>query len=654
MFSAKLILFVGILVSSSWISAQVTEKQLEEVQVEENYVYKTTTKTQIQSLDRKKIEALKVNDAGELMQKFAGVSLKNYGGLGGLKTISVRGIGGSHTALVIDGFLLQNSQSAQVDLGTIPVENMERISFSLGGLAENLLPISAYLSGSSISIQRYENQFSSDTFSIRSSTKVGSFGQLDQYLGAKFSQKRFFFSAFGKYRTAQGKYPFSLQNGNQVYQGKRINNDLNEFYSGFFTGIRIGKNALLKFSYQGNVGDKGLPGAVILYNSTAVQRLGVNSNHLNVDFRWVLKRFSLRNYLSFSDDKLQYEDHSYLNEAGFLKQTYWNQNVVYGISMKYNPKNEKHEFYGGVEQIWSRLIGENSFFGQVHRLHLKSVFGWSFTEKKWRSLVQFGAETLENRSQLERNSKQALSSYALIESVQKLRFIGTPSVWIKRSFRMPSFNELYYNQIGNTKLKPEIANQLNVGTNYFGKFKKWETELKFNAYLNLIENKIVAIPTKNLFVWSMQNVGVARAIGGDVQFSLLRSWEKHKVSFLTNYSFQSVRDWSNSESNTFKHQLPYLPLHTANFDVKYSYLNSTISLNQFFSSSVFVLNENIESNRLAGFYTMDLVFNQSFKFKKYRFDLSFAVKNSLNASYSFVRYYVMPGRNYLISLSFEI
>src|SRR5690606_9009599 len=91
----------------------------------------------------------------------------------------------------------------------------------------------------------------------------------------------------------------------------------------------------------------------------------------------------------------------------------------------------------------------------------------------------------------------------------------------KRSLRIPSFNDLYYGGIGNVNLKPETADQFLFQT-FYARQKPSRLQLGFQStqYLNLVNNKILAIPTKNLFVWSMQNVGRVLNYGADLDLNM--------------------------------------------------------------------------------------------------------------------------------------
>lgn len=62
----------------------------------------------------KNLQALQVSDA---VKHFAGVTVKDYGGIGGLKTVSIRSLGAQHTAVSYDGITVSDCQTGQVDIG---------------------------------------------------------------------------------------------------------------------------------------------------------------------------------------------------------------------------------------------------------------------------------------------------------------------------------------------------------------------------------------------------------------------------------------------------------------------------------------------------------------------------------------------------------
>ena len=114
---------------------QVIDQELPEVKITDNsttVIKVIRLEDRISILKRAAILELQAEDVGQLLQKMEGVQVKSYGGLGGMKTISVRGIGGQHTQLIIDGFAVSQDQSGQINLGQIQTENVESV-FMLSG-----------------------------------------------------------------------------------------------------------------------------------------------------------------------------------------------------------------------------------------------------------------------------------------------------------------------------------------------------------------------------------------------------------------------------------------------------------------------------------------------------------------------------------------
>tara|TARA_B100001063_G_scaffold77503_1_gene71959 strand:- start:612 stop:1283 length:672 start_codon:yes stop_codon:yes gene_type:complete len=220
---------------------------------------------------------------------------------------------------------------------------------------------------------------------------------------------------------------------------------------------------------------------------------------------------------------------------------------------------------------------------------------------------------------------------------------------------MPTFNELYYNNIGNVELKPEEAHQMNYGWSYSPKkYRNFQFYFRNNIYLNYVNNKIVAIPTKNLFTWSMQNVQSANIFGTD--FKIGSKWNVYKYfkfDLDLNYSLQHARDISDPNSPSYKDQIAYIPVHTGNIDLSINYKNLGIRFSNYTNSLRYALNENISTNQVDGFWVSTLSTYYSVILKnKNTLTFRFTIKNLFNAQYAVIRSFVMPERNYLIVLKY--
>ena len=89
--------------------------------------------------------------------------------------------------------------------------------------------------------------------------------------------------------------------------------------------------------------------------------------------------------------------------------------------------------------------------------------------------------------------------------------------YAKRSYRLPSFNDLYYSQVGNSSLVPESALQFGTDLRCFGAGGAWRWEARLSPYYNRVSDKIVAIPTSSQFRWTMLNIGQVDVTGLDTK-----------------------------------------------------------------------------------------------------------------------------------------
>ncbi len=169
---------------------------------------------------------------------------------------------------------------------------------------------------------------------------------------------------------------------------------------------------------------------------------------------------------------------------------------------------------------------------------------------------------------------------------------------------MPSFNDLYYGQVGNTNLKPESTTQYNLGLTYSRSINELipYVSVTADAYYNKVKDKIIAIPTKNLFIWSMVNLGKVDIKGIDIAGNIsLQPWEKLRVNLSGNYTYQRALDMTEPGGKTYKQQIAYTPrvsgsgqagIETPWVNLSYSFL---------FSGKRYMLGQNLRENRLDSY-----------------------------------------------------
>jgi outer membrane receptor protein involved in Fe transport len=217
---------------------------------------------------------------------------------------------------------------------------------------------------------------------------------------------------------------------------------------------------------------------------------------------------------------------------------------------------------------------------------------------------------------------------------------------------------MYYSQIGNTDLEPEEAHQINAGLTYYLRDKKWMKELMLRAdvFQNFVANKIVAIPTKDLFVWSILNVDKVSITGVDVASSIRFDLAKRtSMKLAGSYSFQSALNRTVKEHLTYNNQVAYIPQHSANSTIGFDVFGASIYWSSFFTGKRFHLNENNQFNELNAFWYSDLSIGYGVTVdKKHRLQFNFVIGNLADLQYEVVKSFPMMGRYYNIKISYAI
>lgn len=91
-----------------------------------------TSVAPLTSISRAKIERMGATDLHEILKQAPGVSVRDYGGIGGLKTVSVRNMGAAHTAVNYDGIPVSDAQNGQVDISRFDLEDVAVAEVTIG------------------------------------------------------------------------------------------------------------------------------------------------------------------------------------------------------------------------------------------------------------------------------------------------------------------------------------------------------------------------------------------------------------------------------------------------------------------------------------------------------------------------------------------
>lgn len=641
-----------------------SQKVVDTLQINEIKVTATKIKNDdkstvpLQSLTKNQLSTLSSNNLADAIKNFSGVIIKDYGGIGGLKTLMVRSLGANHTSVFIDGVQYSDVATGQVDLGKLSTDNANEISLLVGQPNFFCQPARFYSSASVISINTAIEDLYSKKTSFQTSFKTGSFGLYNPSVSIKSKiGTSVFTDFFANSIKANGIYPFYLKYGNNKDTNLlRTNSDIfsTSVNATVFAKFKDSSVITLKFYYYWS--ERGLPGAVVFYNPFASQRLWNKDFFSNFQYKSNKnKRFELLSNIKFSTSKVRYIDPYYLNSEQLLENNYL-QNEFY-FSQAFAYKISKFLSISLATDFFLNTLTANlPNYANPLRFTNLNVVSVNFSNNN----LDFSAYLLNTDVKEQTEIGNAAKPLFKLNSSFNFgyKIFNIPNLKIrflyKDIFRMPTFNDLYYSMVGNVNLKPENAKQFNLGFvayNNLWFFDYFSSKIDF--FYNLVTDKIVAIPTKNLFVWSMRNIGTVDIKGLELQTNLQTNdiMTHLKLYASYTYSLQKAIDITDPSTPTYKNQIPYIPFETASILVSLIYKQFSVSYNTLFNGFRYVLGENIYENMLPSFWVSDVVILYNFSLKKSDFGIKFEINNVFNKQYQVIKSFPMPRRAYFVSIS---
>ena len=621
----------------------VDEVVVQSKNVDTNILSSTPTQT----MSSERMNALGIISLADAVKKFAGAGVRDYGGIGGLKTVSVRNLGAHHTMVSYDGIAVSNAQAGQVDISRFTTDNLSKLSFSIGQVADLMQSARHYASAGVLAIQSERPHFSQHPYSLRANVKGGSFGMINpsvsywQKLGEETS-----LSLHATYMRADGVYPFTLKNGYVKTREKRDNSDVNSGQGemNLYHVFKNGDECQIKTAYYQS--ERGLPGSVILYNHDANERLWDKNFYAQTEYkREFSNQWQLRCRLKYNYAWDKYEDINSKYQGG--KQTDINRQHEYYASATLGWKPLNHWSFAFAEDVFANVLNSNFSNMQPRRLTSLSVLSSRYEGKRLIAdafmVFTHAHEHVKNGTAPDDRNRlsPALSlSYRLLKGESLFA-----RAMVKSTFRIPSFNDLYYQRIGNNQLRPERAMEYNVGLTWSHQVKDVNFHVTTDAYYNKVNDKIVAFPST--YVWKMVNFGKVDITGLDVtmgmDMAIARGWS---AELLGTYTLQNAVDKMGDDK-----QIPYTPKHYGGGSLILHTPYLTMGYNLTGCGERYSNMMHTDEYRLRPYWEHSITVSREFEYRSFKCSLSASMLNITNEQYEIVQYYPMPGRSWRVGLT---
>ena len=616
----------------------------------------------VQSFSGDDIRLMGLQNLADAVKKFAGTSVKDYGGIGGMKTVSVRNLGAQHTAVSYDGIVVSNTQAGQIDIGRFSLDNVSLLSMAVGQSSDMLQSARHYASAAVMGISTAQPLPADKSSLLRIGLSGGSWGQINPKVRLwQILSGSSVLSINADYMRADGTYPYTLVNGLESTRERRENSGISQWHVEGNVNTSFSDSSRLDVKAYYYRSSRGLPGSVILYNNESNEHLwdenlfaqAIYNKRWNEQWQWVARA-------KYTHSWNKYEDY----------------NIKYTNGRK-EELNSQDEYYASATINWQPLrwlsmsLAEDAAFNK-----LRTTVNGSPNPLRFTSLTALAAKLRIGRLTAEGNMVMTYATESLTESEKyslktpddrkhlspslslSWRILPEEALYIralyKSTFRMPTFNDLYYLQIGNTSLRPEKAHEYGIGITWNSRRTGCLKYIAFTAdgYHNNVTDKIVAFPST--YIWKMVNFGKVEIWGVDATVATEVDIARKTCAMLSaSLSFQDAQD-KTPGSATYGSQLPY----TAKVSGGISLILNTSWLTVGYSATGqgkrYSMAQNIREYQLPAYMEHSVSISRRFDLgNSSNINLQLSVNNITDEQYEIIKYYPMPGRSLTASATVE-
>ncbi len=648
-----------ILLSCRIASAQIIHDSILELQQVSILKNNAKAVVPVQELKGEQLEALNSHSVADAVRFFAGVQIKDYGGVGGFKTIDVRGMGTQHVGVFYDGIQLGNAQNGIVDLGKFSLDDMEVISLYNGQKSNIFQSAKDYASASAIYLQTKKPVFIGDkktnaTFRY----KLGSIQLINP--STRIEQKitdRLSAVLSAEYIKSDGEYKYRYKrkklDGTMAYDTIATRHDGQIDAKRLELGL-LGKGNQSNWNVKGYLynSDRGLPAAIIRGGFAARGQRWIDKNYfVQGKYEKRIKNFQTKLLAKFAYDYTHYIDTVSaikIDNQYTQREVYVSWTNLYSITDKWDVNVSTDFQFNNLDADLKNFSFPTRYTNLVA---IASTYQLGKLTLQGSLLGTFVTENVEMNTKSPDKNIWTPTIIANYKPFSNQDF--NVRSFYKKIFRMPTFNDLYYAEVGYSYLKPEYSTQYNLGFTYskntYSFIKNFTIET--DAYYNEVKDKIIA-GFDGSFRAKMMNLGFVKIKGLDVK--LRSSFDIGQIEFspMLTYSFMKAQDYTDPEDTYYKNFIAYAPKHSGSFvlSAKYNTWNfnySFIYVGERWDHS----QDNIKYNYMNPWFTNDLGIHKTFRLNNISFKTSFELNNIMNQQYDIVLNYPMPGRQFKLILS---
>lgn len=622
-----LLFFYNFCFAQSGITDSVYVIKQIEIQSGKNQFYKKASKNQ--SLDSS-ITDLQNFSLADILSRKSPVFVKNYG-QGALATPSFRGTSANHTAVVWNGFNLQSAMNGTFDLSLVPAFLMDNVELNYGG--QSALYGSGAIGGV---IQLYSQPKFQNDFSVQLYASYNSI--LDRMNGIKINYSTTKSHTVLKYLNQDNKNQYQFYNYSKPNSPLEIQKNAAQKSNAivFENYLNLKNNQVVSFKawYQKN--DRNIPSS-IFYNLGSANQQDENLR-ICADWMkyWDKTKLSVR--AANLNENIVYED-----SLSFLKSQSNSNTSIFEADIKREiVTNHYLEIGTNVTYIVGKSNGYSSLNPLINKQALLLSYKALFLKKI--SGIFSARQEIFNGKVVPFTFSGSLN-YTIFKQLELFAKVS-------KNYRLPTFNDLFWQPGGNINLLPEQGYCEEIGLTYEIKNNKNKVRIENTLYNKNIKNWIIWLP--QFSYWTPQNILQVWSRGYEA--SINASVALNKLTFVFdvryNYALSTNQKTTSPNDASLGKQLIYVPIYNAQSTIGFTYKKFILNYNHTYTYYRYTTSDN--NYYLDPFQISNLSASYITKqYKNFALTVAAQVNNLLSKQYEVLAGRPMPLRFYQLSLTLK-
>lgn len=531
-------------------------------------------------------------------------------GFGMISSPSFRGTNASQTAVIWNGININSQLNGQTDFNTINTTNYSSIAIRSGG---GSVQYGSGSIGGSVHLNNKLEFYSH--FKNRVNLSYGSFETRQTNYTASYGNNRFSGNLGVSYIDSENDYRFLGTDD------VNTNGQFNNFNINVNLGYFISDKDVLKLYQQSFKSERNLSGTLV-----ARSRSKYDDENYRTMLEWsrVSDRYTSKLKVAHLQELFRYFENKDKPNYSFGKVN------TYLINHSFNYRiSNALQFKTIVD--FNSFKGSGSSFGEPKRTVVSAT---ALLNHKPTEALSYGVNVRKDFT-----SGFTSPFVFSVDAAYQLTKHYTVQLNGSKNYRVPTFNDLYWQPGGNLDLVPESSYQLDFGQQIH--FKTITAKIN-GYYINTTD--LIQWRPNNSGTWSPINIAETESYGAELELNSHYKLKKHHFNLIGRYSYTI------SEDSRTKEQLVYVPFHKGNISVAYNYKQFSMFYQHLFNGEVFKIDRKNLSTYDLGNLGLSYVFNTK---GKINYQLDFRVNNIYNRYYENVALRPMPNRNYTLQTTIK-